>query len=230
MRTSVLILDYSTDKTEAPCIRRYLPQGISTEIYVYFDEPIPDLKTYTHIIHTGSSLSICRDADFYPEVEKVIHKCIDLGMAQMGICYGHQLICRALCGSSAVRNCVNGLEVGWNTVELCNGFEIDGIERECRVFESHFDEVVMLPEGSEITMTNQHSEIQAFVNKPLNLFGVQFHPEFDLHVGNDLIEDCRKLFEEHGIDVNAVLKGSPSIDAGKVFFSYFMRSFDRKGV
>lgn len=229
MRTSVLILDYSTDKSEASFIRRYLPPGISTEVYIYFNERIPGLESFTHVIHTGSSLSICRDAKFYPKVEKVIHECVGSGIPQMGVCYGHQLLCRALCGSSAVRKCAMGVEVGWKTVELCNGFEFSGIEDECRVFESHFDEVVILPEGSEIVMTNSHSKVQGFINKPLNLFGLQFHPEFDRRAGNSLIEDCREMFEEHGIDVDAALKGSPSINAGKVFFDYFMNTFNSKG-
>jgi len=230
MKPSVLILDYSTDKSETDYVKKYIQETPVSGVFVYHGGQIPDVNNYTHVIHTGSALSICKDAEFFPEAEVLIHRCIELGIAQMGICYGHQLLCRALCGMSAVRKCVNGPEVGWNHVGLCgSSLVIDEILDGCRIFESHFDEVTMLPEGSEIVLTNSHTEIQAFMNKRFNLFSVQFHPEFDLAAGNKLIENDRVLFEGHGIDVNKVLEGSPSLDAGRTFFGYFMREFKRKG-
>ena len=147
----------------------------------------------------------------------------DKGVSQMGICYGHQLVCRALVGKRAVRSSPNGLEAGWKRVTFINNaINVLGVRKSEIVWQHHFDEVTELPEGSELLATNPHSSIQAYVNYEQHLFGTQFHPEFDKETGNKIFLQDRELLEKNGYDVDAMIKQGPSFDVGKVFFGFFL--------
>ena len=227
----VLILDYSVDRSEGPLFRRWLPDGCeSTTVFVYSGEDIPDAGAFTHVMHTGSSLSICSDAEFYSEAERVILSCVETGIPQMGVCYGHQLFCRVLVGPSSVRKCPDGLEAGWRNVEIIGtGLNIPGVKPISRILQIHFDEVVALPYGAEIIATSRHTKIQGFIDRARRIFGLQFHPEFIRKDGYALLLKERRLLEENGIDVDAIQADGPNIDAGRIFFGYFMNSFLKSG-
>ena len=228
---NVLILDYSVDRSEGPLFKRWLPDGcLSTTVCVYFGEDISDVGTFTHVMHTGSSLSICTDTEFYSKVERVILFCVDAGIPQMGVCYGHQLFCRVLVGPSAVRKCPDGLEAGWRHVEIVGtGLNIPGVKPNSRILQIHFDEVVALPIGAEIIATSRHTEIQGFIDRARRILGLQFHPEFSRKDGNDLFLKDRRLLEDNGIDVDAIQADGPNIDAGRIFFTYFISNFLKSG-
>lgn len=228
---NVLILDYSVDRSEGPLFRRWLPADCkSTTVSVYSGEDIPDIDAFTHVMHSGSSLSICSDAEFYSEAERAILSCVEAGIPQMGVCYGHQLFCRVLVGPSSVRKCLNGLEAGWRNIEITGtGLNIPGVRSISRVFQFHFDEVAVLPSGAEIIATSRHTEIQGFMDRARRILSLQFHPEFVRKDGNDLYFKERRLLEENGIDLDTIQADGPNIDAGKIFFSYFMSSFLKSG-
>ncbi|MCK4806611.1 MAG: type 1 glutamine amidotransferase [Candidatus Aegiribacteria sp.] len=224
---NVLIFDYSVDRSEAPLFRRWLPDNCaSTAVCVYFGDSFPDPLEYSHVMHTGSSLSICSDAGFLANAENTVRKCVAENIPQMGVCYGHQLISRSLLGSSAIGRCPNGLEAGWIDVEMTgSGLEIPGVVSVARVLQSHFDRVEKIPDTSEVIATNDHTEIQGFVDREKNLFSLQFHPEFTREEGNRHFLKEARLLEENGIDLESVLDDGPSLDTGKVFFEYFLNTF-----
>ncbi len=224
---NVLILDYSVDRSEAPLFRRWFPDNcVSTSAYIYFGDDFPDPLEYSHLMHTGSSLSICAEADFLEEAEEIVRKCVDEDIPQMGVCYGHQLICRSLLGPSAIGRCSNGLEAGWMDVEIIgSGLEIPGAAPVSRILQSHFDRVLKIPDTSEVIATNAHTDIQGFADREKNLLSLQFHPEFTRAEGNRLFLEEARLLEDNGIDLASVLEDGPSIAAGKVFFEYFLNTF-----
>ncbi len=222
----ILILDYSTDRSETQAIRRWLPKN--TQVVSYFidtEESLPDNLTdqdFSHVIHSGSSLSITKLAPFTEKAEEYIRYCYQNRVAQMGICYGHQLICQALVGEQAVRSSPNGMEAGWKKVQLTTaGAKAFGVMEYERVWQHHFDEVITPPEGSLLLATNIHSEIQAFVNIDRRLLGTQFHPEFDRETGNKIFEQDKALLRKYGFDYNEIIAGAPSFETGKVVFGYF---------
>lgn len=223
----ILVLDYSLEKIEAPAIERWLPRDSQvTSLFIDLEQDVPDDLTdigYTHIIHSGSSLSINEPAPFTDKVVNFIQEARIKGIPQMGICYGHQLICRALVGKHAVRSSPNGFEVGWRNV-LINESSADlfGIGRSETVWQHHFDEVIELPPASELLATNAHTDIQAYVNYEQRLFGTQFHPEFDRDTGNEIYLQDRELLEKYGFNVEDIIAGKPSIETGNIFFRFFV--------
>ena len=223
----ILILDYSIDKSETSAVKRWMPADVEvTALYIDSEESFPDDLTegdFTHIIHTGSSLSITEPAPFTERAVQYIQQTRDKGIWQMGICYGHQLLCLALVGKHAVRSSPTGLEAGWCEVSFDQrGVSIPGVGKNEVVWEYHYDEVIALPEGSQLLATNPHTRIQAFINRELRLLGTQFHPEFDKESGDAIYIRDREILKKHHYDVDEMIKYGPSIDTGNIFFSYFL--------
>ncbi len=225
----ILILDYSTDRSEAAATERWLPADSDvSSLFIDTEESFPqDLiaRGFTHVIHSGSALSITESAPFVDRAVTFIQMARDQGVSQMGICYGHQLVCRALVGRQAVRSSPNGLEAGWKRVTFVNGaMDALGVGESEVVWQHHFDEVTGLPEGSELWATNPHSRIQAYINHEQRLFGTQFHPEFDQAIGNQIYLADRDLLEKNGYSAEELVRHGPSFEVGKVFFGYFLKS------
>jgi GMP synthase-like glutamine amidotransferase len=223
----ILILDYSVDRSETESIKRWLPvESSGSSLFIDTEESFPDDlidRDVTHVIHSGSALSITQDSPFIEKAMNYVRNIRDNGVSQMGICYGHQLICRALVGDQAVRLSPNGLEAGWIKVTFAdNAMNVLGVREHEIVWQHHFDEVTELPEGSEHLATNPHSGIQAFINYEQRLFGTQFHPEFDEETGNKIFLKDRELLEKHRYDVDAMVQKKPSLEAGRVFFDFFL--------
>ena len=224
---NVLILDYSTDRSGTPAIKRWLPaEELVTSLFIDTEESFPDdlvERGFTHVIHSGSALSIMKPAPFTEKAATFIRHCRDKGIPQFGICYGHQFVCKVLVGEQAVRSSPNRMEAGWGTVTFNEqGMNLLGVRDIEMVWQHHFDEVIELPEGSQLLATNPHSTIQAYVNFGQRLLGTQFHPEFDQEIGNQLYLEDRELLEKNGYSVDEMVKGKPSFETGKVFFGFFL--------
>ncbi|MBC8508812.1 MAG: type 1 glutamine amidotransferase [Chloroflexi bacterium] len=225
----ILILDYSTDRSEAPAIRQWLPEDAQiTSLFIDTKDSFPDDlvgRGFTHVIHSGSALSINNEAPFTKRAITFIRAARDKGIAQMGICYGHQLIALALVGKEAVRSSPNGFEAGWGAVSFNEkALGLFGIRESEILWQHHFDEVIALPNGSKLLASNPHTKIQAYLNDRQRLFGTQFHPEFDRKIGNTIYMKDRKLLAKNNYDVDEIIKGGPSIEAGKIFFGFFLKN------
>lgn len=98
----------------------------------------------------------------------------------LGVCFGHQLLGRALGGD--VRPNPAGWEVGTCRIALTEEGRTSplfaGCEPEFAAIESHRDAVLSLPSGARLLAGNPHTPIQAFAAGETT-FGVQFHPEMD---------------------------------------------------
>jgi GMP synthase (glutamine-hydrolysing) len=223
----ILILDYSTDRSETASIKRWLPADSHVEsFFIDTEESFPDdliNNDYSHVVHSGSALSITEDAPFVEKAMDYVREARDRGLSQMAICYGHQLVCRALLGGQAVRPSPQGLEAGWKNITLVeDAMHALGLRERETVWQHHFDEVTALPEGSELWATSPHSRIQAYINYEQRLLGTQFHPEFDREVGNQIFLEDRELLAANSYDADELIKQGPSFDTGNVFFGFFL--------
>jgi GMP synthase-like glutamine amidotransferase len=230
LKPNILILDYSIDRFETPIIQSFIRRHFGYEVttlHITTEASFPDdliEKDFTHIIHTGSTLSINEISPFTEKAVKYINDLVEKSTWQFGICYGHQLLGLALVGQHTVRPTPGGMEAGWGEVEFnALGQELLNLNPVERIWQHHFDEVTILPEGSQLIATNTHSEIQAYINYERRLLGTQFHPEINLRQGNKYFLHDRKLLEENGYDVEVLVKQTPSFNCPKVFFEFFLK-------
>lgn len=228
MKPNILILDYSVDRFETPIIKGFLKtyNYDVTALHITTETSFPDdliKRDFTHVVHTGSTLSITEPSPFTIKAVKYIKDLVKKGTWQFGICFGHQLMGFATVGAHAVRETPNGLEAGWGEVQFNEfGQQLLNLNPVERIWQHHFDEVIELPEGSQIIATNNHSKIQAYINYEKRLLGTQFHPEINLRQGNNYYLHDRTQLEAHGFDVDAMVKQTPSFNTPKVFFEFFL--------
>ncbi|MBI2634185.1 glutamine-hydrolyzing GMP synthase [Candidatus Peregrinibacteria bacterium] len=132
--------------------------------------PAQKLKDYMGIILSGGPASV--NAPESPKADAGIY---ELGVPVLGICYGHQMTAYALGGE--VEPGVMS-EYGPAVVKFQQKKGIfEGLENEEKVWMSHFDQVVKVPEGFEIVGGTEDCPIAAMADYKRNFYSMQFHPE-----------------------------------------------------
>ena len=225
-------MDYSLDRMESAHVLRWLPPGVEVEIRKTADgDAVPgvgDIGSFDRVIHTGSALSIIDDPPFLEEAMELIRRAAGAGMPQFGICYGHQLLFRALQGREAVERCPEGPETGWLGLQLGDagaGLLADPGSpgtSSMRVFQSHRDRVIRVTPGCELLAWSEHTRLQAVLDRDLALLGVQFHPEFDRESGRlELLSDP-EFVEREGRNAESLAGSGPEDFSACVFFERFV--------
>jgi GMP synthase (glutamine-hydrolysing) len=95
----------------------------------------------------------------------------------MGICAGHQFMARHFGGEAAP-----GKTPEFGAVEmkvLKEGEILKGVPSPTTVWESHHDEVSVVPKDFEVLAESATCPVQVMRHKTRPLFGVQFHPEVE---------------------------------------------------
>jgi GMP synthase (glutamine-hydrolysing) len=161
---------------------RHLPVGDQIELRTagVDDDLLPVSKAAAAVIISGSPRDAWVDDPRNDRVLEVIAHCRTAGKPLLGVCFGHQLLGRAL-GAPVGRH-PGGYELGNVLVSLTDAGEkcplFAGLPRELDVIESHQDAVLELPQGARLLATGAHTQVQAF-DFAGHLLGVQFHPEMD---------------------------------------------------
>ena len=121
---------------------------------------------------------------------------LNLDIPILGICAGHQFMARFYGGDARESP---EPEFGAMEIELVNGGGsiFAGTPEKQMVWESHNDEVHVLPDGFIITAQSPSCFIQGMENERGNRFGLQFHPEVnDSEFGKEMFENfveiCRQ--------------------------------------
>jgi GMP synthase (glutamine-hydrolysing) len=121
----------------------------------------------------------------------------DMGVPVLGICYGHQLMARALGGEVAA---TGQREYGGTamSVDQPGGVLLADLAGEEQVWMSHGDAVSRAPEGFRVTARTEQIPIAAMEDPDRGLFAVQFHPEVS-HTprGHDVLK--RFLYDGCGL-------------------------------
>ena len=221
----VLSLDLEPRK-DLPAFQgpRWLPAGIPCRRVKVWREPVPaGLAGYSHLILSGSTCSILDEHPFVAPVMNLIREAVQHGLPILGICYGHQLVAKALLGDEHVRRAARP-EFGWLPVEIVPGHDalFAGLPNPFRVFVGHFDEVCDLPPDWKVVARSRDCAIQGVINRELKLLTFQFHPEMDLATGNLCFAADRALLTGHGADVDAILRAGRDDGSGRVLIPRFL--------
>lgn len=131
----------------------------------------------------------------------------------VGICFGHQLIARALGGE--VVKAPQGWGVGVHAAGItARAPWIDADAEVVRMVVSHQDQVTTLPPGAEALAASDFCPI-AMYHIGSHVFAMQAHPEFSRAYSRDLMEVRRGLIGDDRIAAGMASLGTDT-DAGRV--------------
>lgn len=139
------------------------------------ETPAEELQArgYSAVIYSGGPDSVFEEDS--RKSDPAIH---DLGIPQLGICYGMQIIAQhfgGVVGDSGLR------EDGKANTALFGSPLFGGLETNQDVWMSHGDSVLEAPEGFTVIGGHETEDgtscISAIANEDRRIYGVQFHPE-----------------------------------------------------
>ena len=166
---------------EGALVRRFFREPVAVRSGIWHALPAPD--SFDRLIITGSETSARNDRDWIKRQCELIVRAVESGKPVLGICFGHQLIARALWGKDKVRRAPMA-EFGWRPVHLETRDPLfSGLPEKPTLYCSHFDEVTGLPDAAVLLARSEKCAVQAFRLAEKPVWGVQFHPEIGLGSG-----------------------------------------------
>lgn len=186
----VLVIDFGAQYAQL-IARRVREAEIYSEVVphtISADEIMA--KNPLAIILSGGPSSVY--AEGAPQIDT---KIFDTDVPIFGICYGHQVMAKALGGTVEK---TGTREYGRTELQVKGGILHDGLTNNHPVWMSHGDAVTQAPEGFEVTATSVGAPVAAFENKDRHYAGVQYHPEV-LHSPHGQQVLTRFLYEIAGI-------------------------------
>ncbi|KAI3444069.1 hypothetical protein Pfo_000734 [Paulownia fortunei] len=110
----------------------------------------------------------------------------------LGICFGHQVLCRALGGK--VAKSYSGWDIGVRKVSLSEDFYSYGLSEgqdeippTLSIIECHQDEVWEVPEGAQVLACSDKTGVEMFTFGDY-ILGIQGHPEYTKDILDNLID------------------------------------------
>jgi GMP synthase (glutamine-hydrolysing) len=206
---------------DADLIEFHTPEG---------EIPPPETATpfeeFDGCVVTGSRASVYWDEAWIDELRDWLEAAIAAGMPCLGVCYGHQLLADVLGGT--VED-MGEYEIGYRSVELLGeSLLFDGVDSPATVFETHSDRVAELPEGAALIAENDYG-IQGFRHG--DVFGVQFHPEYDNATAEKVTRGKDSLSAERIEDVVASITDenyAAACEAKQLFENFTQFVSDRR--
>ncbi len=172
------------------------------------------LSDYHGAVWTGSSLTVhTPDPHVTPQIE-LARSIFAAGLPSFGSCWAAQVAVVAAGGVCIASP--RGREVGFaRKITLTPEGRGHPLFRDKKgvfdSFASHDDEITHLPPGGIVLAANHHSQVQAVALRHQGglFWGLQYHPEFDLHVIARLCECRKEAMVERGFFAD--------LDAARVF-------------
>jgi len=169
MSQKVLIYDFGSQYTQL-IVRRIRELSVYSVIVPPSYPPYRIEKNVIAIILSGGPRSVYDEEALLPSPEL-----FNLKIPILGICYGHQLIAKLLGGE--VKRCEAG-EYGFAEMKIIRkSILFKGLKEKFRVWMSHGDQVVKIPEGFIHLGETEVTRYAAMGDINNRIFGLQFHPE-----------------------------------------------------
>jgi GMP synthase-like glutamine amidotransferase len=162
------------------------------DIYAVIDGKFPsqkELDGYDGFVITGSSADAHGNNEWILKLCDVINYLFDRHKKVLGICFGHQVLSRALGGNTGRASV--GWELGLKEIHLNNdllhrfyGMELPPV---LKAIESHQDQVSCVPPNGIVLGYSAQTDIEIFAVGN-TVLGIQCHPEFSEDVLLDILK------------------------------------------
>jgi GMP synthase-like glutamine amidotransferase len=168
-----------------------------------------DVDTVDGFIITGSKSSAYADKEWIRNLERLVQELHAKRKKMVGICFGHQVIARALGGTVAKSD--KGWGVGVNVYNVSE-LPVQGDDEIrgggsgfLKLVASHQDQVTVLPPGARTLVSNDHCENAGFVIGE-HVLTLQGHPEFSAEYSEAIM-----AFRHDMIGADRVAQGRASL-------------------
>ena len=156
---------------------------VKLNIYdVVLDEYPQSIDECDGYLITGSKLSVYDAEDWIRKLEIFVQELNERKKALLGVCFGHQLIAKALGGKSEKASV--GWTLGVQNYKFQDTFPwVNNQSQSVGLIHSHQDQVIELPEQAELIASNSRVPIAMFKIGD-HIMSMQGHPEFTSEYAN----------------------------------------------
>ena len=191
-------------------------------------DELPTLEGLAGVLVTGSSAMVTNEEPWSERTGAWLREVVAAGVPTLGVCYGHQLMAKALGGKVGVNP--HGRAIGTREVRMMPAAHGDpvfhGAPEVLTVQLTHREVVLEPPPGAERLIRAEHDPYHG-LRFGEHAWGVQFHPEMDTDYVGVLIRQRAEAIREEGLDPEALLAGLRESEDGAVLlarFGEFVRS------
>ena len=232
----ILVIDNNRDETSwgagnlVHWVVKHAPEGSTVLVRRAPHQDLPSMQThFDALVISGSSTScLSENEPWIKPYDAFVTEHIQKSTPILGVCYGHQTIARCLSrmkGQEAKLGKAVQAEHGWGEVTLVDESRLfEGMTGSFYTYHSHYEEVSEVPPGVTVFAESQRCKIQGFevIGKPI--FGVQFHPEYNIDYGEQILKEKKAKKVNPDWLLNAG-KGSQlyNENVGKTIFGNFFR-------
>ncbi len=171
-------------------------------VQAHQNQDLPAVNSLKGVVIAGSHAMVTQDLDWSLKLEAWIPGLIQARVPLLGICYGHQLMARAMGGQ--VDYHPRGIEIG--TTETTCAPTRDALAQDplfhdlpgrFKIHVCHSQTVIKLPESAHLIAGNAFEPHHAFRMGEC-AWGVQFHPEYTTAIMKAYVEKMTRIITASG--------------------------------
>ncbi|KAK8617589.1 hypothetical protein V6N13_080499 [Hibiscus sabdariffa] len=206
-------------------------EGETWDVFKVANGEFPDdeqIGRFDGFVITGS----CHDAHgndvWICDLISLLKKLDSLNKKVLGICFGHQILCRALGGKTG--RAISGWDIGLTTIHLSpsssNLFSSSKILTTLSIIECHRDEIRELPPKAEVIAWSEKTGVEMFRYGD-HVIGIQGHPEYTQDILIHLVDRLRQrtlITDSYSDELKANMgKVEPDKDVWKKLCTSFLK-------
>jgi len=202
-------------------------EGTGADLTVYDArelQPLPKLASYAAVIITGSHAMATDCEPWSEQLLPCVKSLHETKTPTLGVCYGHQLIAKALGGEIDFHP--GGPQAGSTEVKLTQAGKADELlglsPHSFKVNAGNSQRIKKLPPEAVVLAGNDFEPHQAIRFGDM-MWGLQFHPEFNRRITCAYIDRTAEVLKKHGRDVEGIKAScTDTIDSRGILIN-FMR-------
>jgi len=184
--------------------------------------PYPKLSDYAGVIITGSHSMVTDCEPWSERLLSYIKTMHETKLPTLGVCYGHQLIAKALGGEIGLHP--GGPQAGSTEITLTEAGKLDRLlgssPETFKVNAGNSQRITQLPTGATVLAGNDFEPHQA-VRFGEMMWGLQFHPEFNRRVTCAYIDRTAEVLRKHNRHAAEVKTGCIDTEDSQKILSDF---------
>ncbi len=195
---------------------------------VHLGQSLPEVSeavdTYSGIVITGSPAMVTNHDAWLLKTQQWLSQVFKHQVPTLGVCFGHQLLADMLGGKVTYNSA--GRNLGWSEMTFTAAANDDpllqNIANQPRVgtFVSHLQHVKKLPQSTTLLGHCALDQNHAFRAEDV-LWGLQFHPEWDVAITRAYLEARHDDLLKEGFDPQLMLDQLQPCDAAHSLLAHF---------